>query len=211
MSQIRVSLGFAKAKDRDLHDFAGTVSASLYGKAAFPNPPVAKPALDAANSDFDTALSAQAQGGPAATADKNNKRLALIALLRKLARYVEDNSNNDLALLLSSGFEAVTSEHNPTPALVPAPKILGIKNTGTGQLTLRSSTVDNSHGLIVRYAAIGADGKPGPYTETDPFTDSRRIIINGLIPGTLYSFQIRATLAKSQVTDWSDAVQHMSL
>jgi hypothetical protein len=36
--------------------------------------------------------------------------------------------------------------------------------------------------------------------------------VNGLTPGTMYAIQVvRATLAKSQTTDWSDMVQHMSL
>ena len=69
----------------------------------------------------------------------------------------------------------------------------------------------NSHGCTARYAVVGAGGVPGPFTNTASFTDSRRMIVNGLIAGTMYSFQVGAILAKSQVTGWSDALQHMSL
>jgi hypothetical protein len=211
MPQIRVSLAFAKVKDPDLHDFAGVVSISLYGNAAFPSPPIPKATLDAANEAFSSAHAAQAQGGTAATAEKNSKREALIGLLRKLARYVEDNANNDLATLLSSGFLAVTGKYTSPTASVPAPTIYAVVNGDSGQIILRVTAVKNSRGYIVRFVAIGPDGKPGPETETDPLTDSRKLTVNGLTPGTLYSFQVRATLARSRVTDWSDAVRHRSL
>ena len=41
--------------------------------------------------DLNAALAAQLNGGPAATADKKNKKEALIGLLRRLRPYVEDN------------------------------------------------------------------------------------------------------------------------
>jgi hypothetical protein len=211
MPQIRVSLGFAKDKDTELHDFTGTVSASLYGNAAYPSPPVLKTALDAANTAFDAAISAQPMGGTAATADKNNKRAALVALLRQLAGYVQAQCGNDLATLLASGFQAVTSVHSPTPSLVAAPVITGIKNGSSGMINLHVTPVKNSRGYIVRYAAVGAGGTLGPWQTTDPMTDSRNLIVSGLTPGTMYAFQVRATLGSSQGTAWSDSVQHMSL
>ena len=173
------------------------MSGSLYGHAAYPDPTVLQPALDAANSAFDTAISAQEMGGAAATAAKNARRAALIALLRGLAAYVQRKCNNDLATLLASGFKAVNTTRTSTLADGDVPAIRGIKNGNSTQLILRVKAVKDSRGTIIRYAVVGAGGVLGLWVETDPFTDSRRILIEGLTPGATDAFQARSTLARS--------------
>jgi hypothetical protein len=61
-----------------------------------------------------------------------------------------------------------------------------------------------------RYAAVGADGKPGSWTELSPVTAIRSITVTGLTPGTLYAFQMRAQ-GRAGYTDWSDSVTRISL
>jgi hypothetical protein len=211
MPHLRVSLAFATASDHSLENTAGAVSANLYGNAAYPTPPVLKTALDAGITAFTGAIAAQEQGGTAATADKNNKREILIGLLRQLASYVQDNCNNDLATLLSSGFQASTSGRTPAPAIIAAPTITGIKNGNSGQLILRVTPVKNCRCYKVRYALIGAGGTPGPWLDAGLFTDSRAIPINGLTPGSTYTFEVCAVGSGNQYSDWSDPVGHMSM
>src|SRR6266478_1478408 len=91
----RVLLGFSDASDHDLEKLTGAVLGGLYGNPAFPTPPVLKPALQTALSDFTSAIAAQAQGGTAATATKKNRRDAHISLLRILAAYVQQTANNN--------------------------------------------------------------------------------------------------------------------
>ena len=216
MPHLRVSLGFANAPDHTVEETATAVSASLYGNAAFPSPPVTKAALDAANAALASALAAAQQGGPADTAAKNGKRDILIALLRQLAGYVQANHHDDLATLLASGFDAVSSNH-ATPAAIPAPNIRDIVNGNSGELILRVGVIANIRIWKVRYAAIGAPvaggsaGTPGPWQDGGLQSDSRRIIIGGLTPGTVYSFQVQAIAGGSRQSDWSDAVSHMSM
>src|SRR5438552_16740544 len=102
-TQLRVRQGFHSAADQEIITTAAAVITGLTGNKAFLNPPVDMAALQSAHDQFVTALGATATGGTLATADKNNKRAALVALLRKLSHYVEDDCNNDPVVVLSSG------------------------------------------------------------------------------------------------------------
>ena len=210
MPHLRVSLGFANAPDHTVEETATAVSSHLYGNAAFPSPPVTKAALDAANATFAGTIAAAQQGGPADTAAKNDKREILIGLLRQDAGYVQSRHNDDLAILLASGFDAVSSNH-ATPAALPAPNIRDIVNGNSGELVLRVGAIANVRIWKVRYFAIGAGGTPGPEQDGGLHSDSRRIVIPDLTPGTVYSLQVQAVAGGNKVSDWSDAVSHMSM
>ncbi|MBI3879313.1 MAG: fibronectin type III domain-containing protein [Verrucomicrobia bacterium] len=209
MSTLRVLLGFVNAPDHFLEETAGAVIDNLYGKPAFPTPPVTKVALQAGLTAFTDAIAGQAQGGTAATADKNNKRDALVALLRQLAAYVQDKSGGDLATLLGSGFEAVSTSRAKQP--LPKPQIAEINNGNSGQLLVKVKPVPNAKCYEGRYAALGAGGAAGPLQNAGLFTNSRAMPVNGLTPGTMYRFEFRAVGGTTGYSDWSDAVSHMSM
>ena len=209
MPQLRVLLGFTNAPDHSLEETATAVSTNLYGNAAYPSPPVTQAVLDAANAAFGLAIAAAKLGGPADTADKNNKHDTLVGLLRQLAGYVQEKCNNDLATLLSSGFDAVSNNRSSTP--LAAPIIRDILNGNSGQLIVRVTPIANAKCYEVRYALIGVGGAPGPWQSGGLFTNSRSMPINGLTPGGNYSFQVRAIGGSTGYSDWSDPVSHMSL
>jgi hypothetical protein len=209
MPQLRVLLGFSNAPDHSLEETAQAVLDNLYGNPAYPTPPVTQAALQAALTAFSQAIAAAAQGGPEDTADKNNKRDALIDLLRQLAGYVQAKHGNDLAVLLSSGFEAVSTNRASSP--LSAPTIRDILNGNSGQLILRVTPVANAKNYEPRYAAIGANGAPGPWQNGGIIGNSRSIPVNGLTPGTNYTFQVRAIGGSTGYSDWSDPSSHMSM
>ena len=209
MPQIRALLGFAQASDHSLEETAQAVLDNLYGKQAYPTPPVAQAALQAALDAFSAAIAAAAQGGPADTADKNNKRDILIGLLRQLAGYVQEKHGNDLATLLSSGFEAVSTNTSSSP--LPVPTIKDIVNGGTGQLIVRVNRVKNARAYKLRHALIAESGAPGPWADALLYTSSRSMVVNGLTPGGNYLFQVSAVGGSTGCSDWSDAVSHRSL
>ncbi|MBI5822087.1 MAG: fibronectin type III domain-containing protein [Verrucomicrobia bacterium] len=208
MPHLRVSYGFAGEPDHVVEDVAGGVIDNLYENAAFPTPPVTKVALQAAVTEFSDAINAMEQGGTAATAEKNNKREALIALLRQLGSYVELNCNNDLATLLSSGFHAVST--NRTQQLLEKPIIVTLGNGMTGQLVVKVKAVPNAHSYEVRYGVV-TGGTLGPLQSGGIFTDSRAMPVGGLTAGTLYQVQVRAVGGSTGYSDWSDPSQHMSM
>jgi hypothetical protein len=70
--------------------------------------------------------------GSSAFAVKNNARAALIDALREDALYVENQANNDLAVLLGSGYKAVRNNRAQSP-LAPV-EIVSISNAVSGTL-----------------------------------------------------------------------------
>ena len=206
--QLRVLLGFSSAGDHQLEDTAGAVIKGITGNATYPTPPVTPANLQTALTAFTTAIAAQEQGGPAATADKNNKRDALIDLLRQEAAYVQMNCGNDMAKLLSSGFEAVGTSRTQTA--LDAPDILSIDNGNTGQLLVKVTPIANANAYEARCAAV-TGGTPGAWQNGGLYTNSRSMPLNGLTPGTQYQVQVRAIGGSTGYSDWSDTVSHMSM
>ena len=118
--RARIADGFMKLSAEQLVTMAGAVITGLTNNPAFPAPTADLKAVEAAAEGLNTALAAQTHGGSAATAEKKNKQEALINLLRKLKHYIEDNCRNDLAVLLSSGFQAAATSRNRSPLANPA-------------------------------------------------------------------------------------------
>jgi hypothetical protein len=210
MPQLRVLLGFSSAADHSVEETAQAVHDHLYDNPAYPDPPpVTALALGAALTAFSTALAEAPLGGPVDTADKDEKRAILIGLLRQLAGYVQENHGNSLTKLLSSGFEAVSTNRTSVP--LDAPTIRDIINANSGQLLVRVTPIKNAKNYEVRYAAIGAGGAPGPWQNGGLFSNSRSMPVSGLTPGTNYTFQVRAIGGSTGYSDWSDPTSHMSL
>ena len=113
-----------------------------------------------------------------------------------------------MATLLSSGFEAVSTNRSQTP--LPPPSIRSLDNGNSGQLLVKVTPIANSRAYEVRYAAVSG-GTPGPWQSGGLFTNSRAMSINGLTPGTIYQMQVRAIGGSTGYSDWSDPVSHMSL
>ncbi len=214
MSQLRVLLGFANAPDHSLDELASAVSQKLYGNALYDAPPTLVPpvtqaALDTAQTNFSEAVATAALGGPEDTADKNNKREILIGLLRQLAAHVQPHHGNDLANLLSSGFDAASTNRAATALTTPA--ILDIRNGTTGQLILKVAPIANAKCYEARCFHLSPEGTPGVPQSAGLYTDSRGMKVGGLTPGQNYQFQVRAIGGSTGSSDWSNPVSHRSL
>src|SRR5271169_5863733 len=142
MSTIRVSLAFAQSPDADLAAFAENIIESLTGNAAYPAPVVSVANLTTSLTAFNNALAAAAQGGPMQTAAKNAARDALVALLRQEANYVQGVASDDLAKLLSSGFQNINTNRAQSPLDIPG--ILEIDNEMSTQLAVSLQPVANA-------------------------------------------------------------------
>jgi hypothetical protein len=214
MPNLRVLLGFTNAPDHDVLDTAEAVSGNLYDEPIFNNPPgvvppVSKADLDTAIGNLSEAIAAAEQGGPQQTADKNAKRDIVVDMLRKLAGHVQGKHENRMEVLLSSGFDAVSTSRAPIAITVPT--IKDIANGNSGQLIVRVGAVRGARNYEIRFAALGVGGAPGPWQNGGLHTNSRAMLLNNLTPGTMYLIQVCAHGSGSSVSDWSDGVQHMSM
>ena len=201
MLNYRVSLSFTGLSDADLDEFAGNIVVSLTSNTAFPTPLVSLAALGAAQSAFHDAVLAAAQGGTQLTAIKNEKRTALEDLLRQEASYVQAIASHNLSMLLSSGFEANST--NRAQSALDAPIILGLDNGQTTQLILRMQPVANARSYEVQTK------NGGGWVPAGVFAQTRGIVLPGLTPGQNYSVQARAVGGSTGYSDWSDPVSHM--
>ena len=206
-TRARVADSFARLSADQLVTMAGGVIAGLTDNPSFPAPTVDLKTVETAVNDLNAALAAQAIGGTAATAEKNNKQKALIALLRKLKHYVEDNCHNDLAVLLSSGFQAAATNRAQAPLVNPS--ILSVNPGSSCELLLKVGRIQNAKCFEVRSAAMSPDGINGPWQAAGLFTSSRLMRIAGLVSGTTYSFQVRAIGGSTGYSDWSNTVSRI--
>ena len=111
----KVSLKFLELSDPALDEFAANNVSCLTGNAAFAGLPVDPVALGALRLTFHNAVIAAADGGTQLTAQKNEARVALQNALRQDAAYVQSIAGQNLALLLTSGFKASSTNRTPAP------------------------------------------------------------------------------------------------
>ena len=203
---IRVAIGFATATDHFVEGTGYTVHSKLYSVLAFPTPPVTAVELGASNLAFTASLVELVNGGKLATARKNACRLTLVDQLKKLAYYVQIQCGNDLALLLSSGFDSVSTNRARTQ--LPQPAIIRIENGMSGQTVLAAEANPNVRSWQAEYALIAEDGSYGSWIAAAPGTDSRHILAENLIPGRMYAFRLRSIGGATGCSDWSNTVTH---
>jgi len=203
MPIYKVSLAFAELPDPDLDAFTENVLAKMRNNTHYPDPPETLDDVQTALTDFTTKLSAAAGGGKQATAAKDASREVLVGMLREIATYVQGMCKNDLTVLLSSGYDATNNNRAQTP--LPAPTILKVTNEATTELALKVSPVDNAHSYEVRLSVNGGAPQSGGV-----FTQARKIVLTGLLPGTTYSIQVRAIGGSTGYSPWSEPVSHMA-
>lgn len=206
MSYIKVSLGFSKMSDHGLENTANEVITGMTGNSHYPSPPVTMVELREATDAFSAALGAMWDGGPRATALKNERRAELTKLLFDLGCYVQTACDHNLVVLLSSGFKAVQTTHTTGPLEMPV--VVEVKNDGAGVLSMRLKAVKRAQAYEVRYSLANVD--PAVW-QTLVFTQSRAMRIPNLNAGVVYQLQARAVGGSTGHSIWTDLVLHMSL
>jgi hypothetical protein len=210
---LRVYLGVFRSPDQEFSQCALGVIEGMDGNPNFPNPPVPlKPPsptggptdLTTLNDSFTAACVAAASGGTQLTADKNQKRALLEDAMHTLAMYVQGIARYDLAMMLSSGFEACSTNHASVP--LTKPSIVAIVNETSGQLLVRGQSVLNARSYQAQMSADG--GKT--WQEMGDYTGARRIVLAPVTPGTVYTVRIRAVGGSTIHSDWSDPSSHIA-
>lgn len=204
MAIYHVSLGFARGTDPELDAFTENVIASMTGNASYTTPVPTLASVTTASTTFKNALSAAASGGHTLTAIKDAARAALLVLMRQLALYVQGIANNNNAVLLSSGFHSTTTVHTQTPLIKPF--IVNIQNEVSTQVVLRVTPIHDAVSYEIRYSSV-----PGTWVSAPISTQAKRVVVEGLTPGTIYTFQVRAVGGSTGFSDWSDPVSHMAM
>ncbi len=205
MPQIRTSRLFARLPDLDVSKFAGKVITGLTGNADLNDPPVIPVDLTALKKTFDDAVVAAAAGGPLLTAQKDAARAALVTALNKDASYVDINCDEDLTILLSSGYQPVST--NRAQVVLDAPEIIEASYGQAGEIKLRVTGDPNRKAIQGRIKPI-TGGDFGPVIT---FENSRNILFKGLTAGTTYVMQLCGLGGSTGQSDWSAPVNKIAV
>ena len=204
MPLIRTSRSFGRMSDLDISKFTGAVVSGLTGNKVLDDPPVSPADLSKLKKTFDDAIVAAVSGGTLATAQKDAARAALVAALSKNASYVDIHADEDLTILMSSGFEPVST--NRTPTVLGAPVVTGAEYGQTGEIKLRVKGDPNRRAIQGRIKAVG--GEFGPVVT---FRNSRQILFEGLAAGTTYVMQLCGLGGSTGQSDWSEPVSKIAV
>jgi hypothetical protein len=173
---------------------------AIYSK---PSPDV--PTLQTALTNFSTALAAVADGGPSATAKKNQTRLILIGLVRQLAAYVQTACGGNMTNLLLSGFPVQKSNRAPIGVL-PAPSnptlVLGSR---TGDLDAGVNPVFGASIYNWKLTSSATAEAPRMAQSTASY-----FTFSDLTPGNTYSVTANCVGAAGP-GDWSDKATQMAV
>jgi hypothetical protein len=195
-TNYRVALKFIELSDSALDEFAANCVASQTGNANFPDWPVTPANLGTLRVTFHNAVLAASDGGTQLTAVKNEARVALEKALRQNAAYVQSIAGQNLAVLLTSGYKAASTNRTSEP--LPAPVITNVDNQSTTKLFIDLDRLANAAAYQVKLKT-----QQGVELPTIESTRSRKIAAPGLTPGTTYTVQARAIGGSTGYSDWS--------
>lgn len=201
MTKLKVSLGYNSYPDAALDEMTTAIITGMTGNTSFPTPTVPLADVTALQTTFRNDMAAAANGGTQLTARKNQSRQLLCDALDSNALYVQSIARYNLAVLLSSGYQAASTNRAQTQ--LPAPTILALENELSTQLVLRLSPIANAY----CYEVQTKNG--GGWTPAGVFTQARKIILPNLTPGTTYGVQARAIGGLTGYSDWSDPSSHI--
>src|SRR5262249_43872382 len=124
-------------------------------------------------------------------------------------------SNNDLAIFNTSGFEVAQNTRTPLQPLTQAAIQYVDRGPNSGQIVVKPKTLQGAVSYEMRYAVVSAAASgtatpapaaqpvaPGPWT-TVMLPSPKPITISNLTPAATYQFQVRG-LGKLGYSDWSD-------
>jgi hypothetical protein len=195
---LRVALYFAAYSDNDVNSFAALSVSCLTNNPLTPDLPVKVPALTTLQVDFADSITAAQQGGKVETAKKNQARTTLVSALRQNAAYVQSLALTDLADILSTGYDVVSTNKTQSPLTTP---VFALDNSFPGQIAVDLTAVVNAKSYQVQYS-IGT----GAWQELGIFPNTRGIIISGLTQATICNTRIRAIGGSTQYSQWGATV-----
>jgi hypothetical protein len=200
---VKAVTNFSSLSDSDLFTLATAIVKGLTGNASFPNPSIDLTAFAGEVTTYSEATAAALDGGTQAKALRAKERKLVIQGLKSLSVYVENNCNDDPAILTTSGF-AVKTPVKTAGQPVTAPVFKSLDYGGnSGQITATLKRVPGAKVSFLRYAAMNA-GSPGPWTTLPIPNVNVKTTISGLTPGTTYAFQTQS-LGSVGYSDWSDS------
>lgn len=207
MRTPKVIIDVSKRTDAELDNDAQAIVTALTGNASFPTPSPTLIVVGAAITAYQDAMNDAANGGPANTELKDQKREELEDILRQLGAYIELVADGDAAKMLSSGFKI---SKTPTP-VGPLPKPTGfeVKPEGKGEISLQCDPQNGARVYQFEYVKVSA-ATPGAIVWTIKTVTKAKILLTGLESGQEYIFRV-VPIGTSDVREYSDEIRSFVL
>lgn len=191
----QVKLGLEVRSDDDLHQFTETHIAAMTGNPNFPTP---VPTTVAFQAVFDaycaklTAAKQAAMAAAAATALKEEARVALSLAWNDRGNYLQTTSGGEAAKIMSAAV-AVRADPQPIGPL-PAPvDFMPTMGDMPGEVDLSWSGVRGARTYVVEYREQGTSG-----AWLQKLATKSRVSVDGLTSGKTYVFRVAAVGAAGQ-------------
>jgi hypothetical protein len=200
--------GYTGMTDADIVARGIAVQTGMTGNSNFQNLPVDLAAFKADIDSFSVLISEALDGSKKIVAQKNKQRHVVIKSLKLLARFVEVHSNGDPAIFKSSGFEPASTTRVP-PAPLPLPVIRSVDHGAiTGEIVVQVESIKKAKNYEFRYGVVVNGAPPTSWTSKVVTKVNPPVGFQGLTPGTVYAFQVRA-LGVVGYTNWTDSTTCM--
>ncbi|QQS29583.1 MAG: fibronectin type III domain-containing protein [Sphingobacteriales bacterium] len=202
MIKFKIYLAFYRLADALLILLVQRIIGMMTGNPNFATPSPTLASVTTLLDNFITACVNAADGGKTLTAIKRQQRALLTAQLRLLASYVENISNNDEAVILSSGFDIYNGPYPPRP--VPdAPTNLRLSDgIVSGTIKAKVDVVNTADVYELRFTT-DSFGPEARWTNLPVFLSPTKMTISGLTPGVTVWVQVRC-INNRGVSNWSD-------
>lgn len=193
----RVARSFTRLRAALLLLFGRNVVTMMTGNPAFATPFPTLATVTTALDALETTAEAALDRSKVAIANRNADYATVLSLLRQLAAYVESHSVEDVAVLISSGFEPVKGAIPVGPLQTPSTASLR-QGPISGSIRARIPKVRGAYSYNWR---VALDSAPNTFLE-EVQTTAARYVFEGLTPGETYIVQVNAVGAAGE-TSWS--------
>ena len=210
---MKLVTGFSRMSDADFQAKCGVILASLAGNPHFPEPwPESVGSLARLTEAHNALLVAYADAqsrDSAKVAAKNAARAALEHQFTAVAHYLEAIAGDDMAKLAGSGFDLrPPTDRHANEGILPAPETLQLRQGARGgSIELTSSAVPGARAYEVELAQ-GDPTLEANWKHTLTSGVCKHIVVEGLTPGQLYWFRLRA-IGKDGPGLWSGEMKIM--
>ncbi|MGS2764632.1 hypothetical protein [Sinomicrobium sp. M5D2P9] len=175
---------------------------SMTDNASFATPIPSLTEVRTAIDTFGAAIVKAGEGGQTDRLARDQKRTDLVALLQKLALYVQMESNNDEVVLASSGF---TLRKTPEPiGILAKPKNFVVVPVNRGMIKASLNSIYGAKSYLFEYRRVGEE----PWTVVAHTKSS--LLLNSLDSGREYEFRVAGVGAAPQKI-YSESVRSFTL
>jgi hypothetical protein len=150
MIKSKALTSFSELSDGNLESKAGFILSSLTENFNFTSPSPGLEVLAEARDAYSLSLTGARKGTRSEISIKKQKRAELIAVLNRLATYVNFIANGDRSILQTSGFD-VNSENEPFPSLTRPTKVVISNGENPGELNVSVEKVPGALAYIYQY------------------------------------------------------------